>query len=50
VRVSAGAGWFLVLPDASDPTVNVYAEGRSNDEASDLLAEISARIETLVEA
>jgi mannose-1-phosphate guanylyltransferase/phosphomannomutase len=50
VRVSAGSGWFLVLPDASDPTVNVYAEGPSTEDASHLLAEISNRIETLVEA
>jgi mannose-1-phosphate guanylyltransferase/phosphomannomutase len=50
VRVSAGSGWFLVLPDASDPTVNVYAEGPSTEDASHLLAEISSRIETLVEA
>jgi hypothetical protein len=39
-----------VLPDASDPTVNVYAEGPSTEDASHLLAEISNRIETLVEA
>jgi mannose-1-phosphate guanylyltransferase/phosphomannomutase len=48
VRVNANGGWFLVLPDASDPTVNVYAEGDSNESADHLVAEISARIENLV--
>jgi len=50
VRVSANGGWFLVLPDASDPTVNVYAEGNSNEEADHLLSEVTAKIEHLVEA
>ena len=48
VRVSANGGWFLVLPDASDPTVNVYAEGQSNEEADHLMGEVTAKIETLI--
>jgi len=39
-----------VLPDASDPTVNVYAEGHSNEEADRIIGEVSNRIEMLVEA
>ncbi|MBD5635363.1 MAG: mannose-1-phosphate guanyltransferase [Candidatus Eremiobacteraeota bacterium] len=50
VRVSANGGWFLVLPDASDPTVNVYAEGNSNEAADHLVGEVATRIKTLVEA
>jgi len=50
VRVYVDGGWFLILPDASDPTVNVYAEGRSNDDADRLLSHIVQRIERLVEA
>jgi len=50
VRVSSDGVWFLVLPDASDPTVNVYAEGHSNEEADRIIGEVSERIEMLVEA
>jgi mannose-1-phosphate guanylyltransferase/phosphomannomutase len=50
VRVRTDGGWFLVLPDASDPSVNVYAEGPSNDDADRLIGEVSHRIEDLVEA
>jgi len=50
VRINTNGGWFLVLPDASDPTVNVYAEGKTSGEADDLLADIVSRIETLVNA
>jgi mannose-1-phosphate guanylyltransferase/phosphomannomutase len=50
VRVSSNGVWFLVLPDASDPTVNVYAEGHSNEEADRIIGEVSERIEMLVEA
>ncbi|MBC5820779.1 MAG: NTP transferase domain-containing protein [Candidatus Eremiobacteraeota bacterium] len=50
VRIAIDGGWFLVLPDASDPAVNVYAEGRTNAEADHLIGDIAQRIETLVEA
>ncbi|MBC5810223.1 MAG: hypothetical protein GIW95_05105 [Candidatus Eremiobacteraeota bacterium] len=43
-----GERWFLVLPDASDPTVNIYAEAPSGDEADRLIGEVAARIEQLV--
>ena len=48
VRVATARGWFLVLPDASDPSINVYAEGDTNDDADALLASVLARIETIV--
>jgi mannose-1-phosphate guanylyltransferase/phosphomannomutase len=50
VRVHVDGGWFLVLPDASDPALNVYAEGNSNEDADRLIGNIVSRIETLVES
>jgi mannose-1-phosphate guanylyltransferase/phosphomannomutase len=50
VRVHVDGGWFLVLPDASDPALNVYAEGNSNEDADRLINNIVTRIEGLVEA
>ena len=47
IRVSRDGGWVLVLPDASDPLFNVYAEGRSDDEANRYADEVSTRIEEL---
>jgi mannose-1-phosphate guanylyltransferase/phosphomannomutase len=49
IRVNANGGWFLVLPDASDPAVNVYAEGNSNEDADRLIGDVVHRIEALVE-
>ena len=50
VRVQKNGGWFLVLPDASDPTLNVFAEAQSGDDADRLIGEVSHHIETLVNA
>jgi mannose-1-phosphate guanylyltransferase / phosphomannomutase len=47
IRVSREGGWVLVIPDASDPLFNVWAEGRSDDEASRYADEIATRIEQL---
>ncbi len=47
IRVSREGGWVLVLPDASDPLFNVYAEGRSEDEANRYADEIAGRIDEL---
>jgi mannose-1-phosphate guanylyltransferase / phosphomannomutase len=47
IRISREGGWVLVLPDASDPQFNVYAEGRSDDEARGYVDEIASRIEEL---
>jgi mannose-1-phosphate guanylyltransferase/phosphomannomutase len=50
VRVTLDGGdWFLVLPDASDPILNVYAEGATGEEADRLIGEIAGHIEQLVE-
>jgi phosphomannomutase len=51
VRVDLNGGdWFLVLPDASDPTLNVYAEAPTGAGADRLIGEIAGHIEHLVEA
>ena len=50
IRVSREGGWVLVLPDASDPLFNVYAEGRSEEEAGRYADEIATRIEQLARA
>ncbi|HVA32942.1 MAG TPA: sugar phosphate nucleotidyltransferase [Candidatus Baltobacteraceae bacterium] len=47
IRVGREGGWVLVLPDASDPLFNVYAEGRSDDEAHRYVDEIATRIAEL---
>jgi mannose-1-phosphate guanylyltransferase/phosphomannomutase len=47
IRVGREGGWVLVIPDASDPLFNVYAEGRSDDEAHKYMDEIATRIEEL---
>jgi mannose-1-phosphate guanylyltransferase/phosphomannomutase len=47
IRVGREGGWVLVIPDASDPLFNVYAEGRSDDEAHKYVDEIATRIEEL---
>jgi mannose-1-phosphate guanylyltransferase/phosphomannomutase len=47
LRVERDGGWVLVLPDASDPTFNVYAEGRSADDARRFVDETADRIEQL---
>jgi mannose-1-phosphate guanylyltransferase/phosphomannomutase len=45
-----GDDWFLVLPDASDPTLNLYVEGSSGEVADRLIDEVAHRIEQLVES
>ncbi len=47
LRVERDGGWVLVLPDASDPTFNVFAEGRSADDAHRYVEEAASRIEQL---
>ena len=48
IRVRRNGGWWLVLPDASDPTLNVMAEGTNDSDAHRYVEEISHRIEQLV--
>jgi mannose-1-phosphate guanylyltransferase/phosphomannomutase len=48
IRIGREGGWVLVLPDASEPQFNIYAEGRSDEEAQRYADEITARIDALV--
>jgi len=43
-----GDGWFLVVPDASDPTLNVYAESATGEDADRLISDVTERIQQLV--
>jgi mannose-1-phosphate guanylyltransferase / phosphomannomutase len=50
IRIGRDGGWVLVLPDASDPIFNVYAEGDSADGADRHADELARRIEELARA
>lgn len=50
LRVAMPQGWVLVLPDASDPTFRIYAEGPDAQSAEAYAATIARRIAELVEA
>jgi len=39
--------WALILPDASEPVVHVYAEGRTQDEANDLAHRYALKVSAL---
>ncbi len=47
IRVAREGGWVLVIPDASDALLNVWAEGRSEDEANQYTDEIATKIHDL---
>jgi mannose-1-phosphate guanylyltransferase/phosphomannomutase len=48
LRVQHDDGWVLVLPDASDPTLSVFAEATSDGEAAAYAERMATRIEQLV--
>jgi mannose-1-phosphate guanylyltransferase/phosphomannomutase len=50
VRLTRPDGWVLVLPDATDASVNVWAEGATDDEAARYADEIAARVTTIAAA
>ncbi|MBV9102869.1 MAG: NTP transferase domain-containing protein [Candidatus Eremiobacteraeota bacterium] len=50
LRVDRDGGWVLVLPDASDPTFNVFAEGRTASDAQGYVDDTATRIEQLARA
>ena len=49
LRVRREGGWVLILPDAGEATVNLYAEGPTDAIADLYLKEVRLRIELLVE-
>ncbi|MBV8581749.1 MAG: mannose-1-phosphate guanyltransferase, partial [Candidatus Eremiobacteraeota bacterium] len=47
IRLPRPDGWVLVLPDATDASVNIWAEAKSDDEAERYADEISDRVRTI---
>jgi mannose-1-phosphate guanylyltransferase/phosphomannomutase len=48
IRIAGNGGWVLVLPDASDATVNVIAESTSDGSADSSAADMAHHIEHLI--
>jgi mannose-1-phosphate guanylyltransferase/phosphomannomutase len=48
IRIASNGGWVLVMPDASDATVNVIAESTSDDGADSSAADMAAHITHLI--
>jgi mannose-1-phosphate guanylyltransferase/phosphomannomutase len=49
IKVFDERGWAHVLPDADEPLVHIYAEGRSEDESKALEAEFRAMVEEIIQ-
>jgi mannose-1-phosphate guanylyltransferase/phosphomannomutase len=47
VRLARSNGWVLVLPDASEASVNIWAEGPTDEQASEYADEIADRIRSI---
>ncbi|HEY4440855.1 MAG TPA: hypothetical protein VGN14_10380, partial [Candidatus Elarobacter sp.] len=47
IRLERPDGWVLVLPDATEAAVNVWAEGKSDDEATRYADEIGERVRAI---
>ena len=47
VRLTRDGGWVLVLPDATDASVNIWAEGHSDDQAAHYADEVAARVRSI---
>jgi phosphomannomutase len=47
IRLARADGWVLVLPDATEASVNVWAEGNTDDEASRYADEIVERVKAI---
>jgi mannose-1-phosphate guanylyltransferase/phosphomannomutase len=48
IRIPRNGGWVLVLPDASEASVNVIAESTSDEGAESSAADMAAHITHLV--
>jgi mannose-1-phosphate guanylyltransferase/phosphomannomutase len=44
IRLPREGGWVLVLPDATDASVNIWAEGTSDEQAAHYADEIAGRV------
>jgi mannose-1-phosphate guanylyltransferase/phosphomannomutase len=49
IKVFDERGWAHVLPDADEPLVHIYAEGRNEEESKALEAEFRAMVEEIIQ-
>lgn len=49
IKISENGTWVLILPDAEQPLLQIYAEGRSFRDAKNLLKLYTSRIEGYIE-
>ncbi|HYW53166.1 MAG TPA: hypothetical protein VE826_04300, partial [Dongiaceae bacterium] len=47
IRLARDGGWVLVLPDATEASVNIWAEGASDDDAARYADEVVERVRTI---
>jgi phosphomannomutase len=47
IRLERPSGWVLVLPDATDASVNIWAEGPSDSDAARYADEIGERVRSI---
>jgi phosphomannomutase len=47
IRFLRHNGWVLVLPDATEASVNIWAEGESNDDAARYADETAERVKAI---
>jgi mannose-1-phosphate guanylyltransferase / phosphomannomutase len=50
IKVFDERGWVQVLPDADEPVVHLYAEGRNEEESRELEGELRAIVEEILAA
>ena len=48
IRIERDGGWALVLPDAAEPYVQVFAEGPDEQTSHGLLSEYTAIVEKAI--
>jgi mannose-1-phosphate guanylyltransferase / phosphomannomutase len=49
IKVFGERGWAQVLPDADEPLVHIYAEGKTEDDSKALEAEFRAMVEEIMQ-
>ena len=48
IKLIDGRGWAQVIPDADEPILHVYAEGRSDDDTASLAQELGLLVERIM--
>jgi mannose-1-phosphate guanylyltransferase/phosphomannomutase len=49
IKVFDERGWAQILPDADEPLVHIYAEGRTEEDSKELEAEFRAMVEEIMQ-